>query len=139
MAGDINARQVTINYDGGSVEMAIGNAKGLFNETTTSELTGGKEVNVSVKGHSRTRVIGGPSKTVSAYSYTYTQFPSSGNSLASGGEEVLFSWDGSDGWWTGRVNGPLWKLAKYLESAVSSDAFFKSKGGRTYGPFNKND
>lgn len=137
MAGDLNARRITINYDGGSVEMAVGNAKGLFNETTTSELTGGKVENVAVKGHTRTRVIGGASTTVSPYSYTYTQFPSSGNGSASGGEEVMFAWDGSDGWWTGRVSGPLWKLADYLSKTVSSDAFFKAAGGRSYGPFNK--
>lgn len=119
--------------------MAVGNAKGLFNESTSSDLTGGKEKSVSVKGHNRTRVIGGPSKTVSATSYTYMQYPSSGNSLAAGGEEVLFAWDGSDGWWTGRVNGPLWRLADFLEKTVSSTAFFKAKGGRSYGPFNKNE
>ena len=137
MAGDINARRMTINYEGGSLEMAVGNIKSLFADNLISDFTGGQEETVTVKGHDRVRVIGGPKTTVASNTYTYMQFPSSGNSQAAGGEEVMFSWDGSDGWWTGRVNGPLWKLAEYLNKTVPFPAFFKAKGGRTYGPFNK--
>ena len=138
MAGDLNARRMTINYEGGSIEMAVGNVKSLWSDQTISDFTGGEEVSVTVKGHTRTRVIGGPSTTVASNTYVYTQFPSSGNSQAAGGEEVMVSWDGSEGWWTARVNGPLWKLGEYLNSTVPNDAFFKAKGGRTYGPFSKN-
>lgn len=137
MAGDLNARRLTINYDGGSLEMAVGNIKSLFADNLISDFTKGVEETVTVKGHERVRVIGGPKTTVASNTYTYTQFPSSGNSQAAGGEEVLFSWEGSEGWWTGRVNGPLWKLAEYLNSTVPFPAFFKAKGGRTYGPFSK--
>lgn len=137
MAGDMNARRLTINYDGGSLEMAVGNIKSLFADNLISDFTKGVEETVTVKGHERVRVIGGPKTTVASNTYTYTQFPSSGNSQAAGGEEVLFSWEGSEGWWTGRVNGPLWKLAEYLNSTVPFPAFFKAKGGRTYGPFSK--
>ena len=138
MAGDLNARRMTINYEGGSIEMAVGNVKSLFADNTISDFTSGKEASVTVKGHNRTRVIGGPSTTVASNTYVYTQFPSSGNSQAAGGEEVMVSWDGSEGWWTARVNGALWKLGEYLNSTVPNDAFFKAKGGRTYGPFGKN-
>ena len=69
--------------------MALGNIKGLFGESVVSEQTGGKDVTVSVKSHTRTRVIGGAATNVAANSYTYKQFPSSSNSLAAGGEEVV--------------------------------------------------
>ena len=137
MAGDLNARRVTINYDGGSFDMALGNIKGLFGESLVSEQTAGKEVTVSVKSHTRTRVIGGPSTNVAANSYTYTQFPSSSSSLAAGGEEVAVWWEGSNGKWISRVSGPLWKFGEYLNSAAEFDTFFRAAGGKTYGPFRK--
>ena len=117
--------------------MALGNIESLFGDNVVSDFTQGVTKSVTVKGHGRQRVIGGPTTTVASTTYTYTQFPSSGNSQAAGGEEVLLSWEGSEGWWTGRVNGPLWKLGRYLDSAVPFPAFFKAKGGRTYGPFSK--
>ena len=138
MAGDLNARRITINYDGGSFEMALGNIKGLFGESVVSDATGGKEKNVSVKGHTRTRIIGGGSSSISAYSYTYTQFPTSANSMAAGGEEVAVWWEGSAGEWVSRVSGPLWKFAEYLDATADLDCWFKAAGGKTYGPFNKN-
>ena len=137
MAGDLNARRVTINYDGGSFEMALGNIKGLFGESVVSEQTGGKDVTVSVKSHSRTRVIGGPATNVAANSYTYKQFPSSSNSLAAGGEEVAVWWEGSEGRWISRVSGPLYAFGEYLNSAAGFDTFFRAAGGKTYGPFRK--
>ena len=129
---------MTINYEGGSIEMAVGNVLSLWSDQTLSDVTAGKQVSVTVKGHTRTRVIGGPSTTVAATTYDYTQFPSSGNSQAAGGEEVMISWEGSDGWWTSRVNGPVWKLGEYLNKTSPNATFFKIKGGRTYGPFSKN-
>ena len=137
MALDPEARRMTINYEGGSIEMAVGNVLSLWSDQTITDFTAGEEVSVTVKGHTRTRVIGGPSTTVASNTYTYTQFPSSGNSQAAGGEEVMLSWDGSEGWWTTRVNGPMWKLGEYLNKTSPRAAFFKVKGGRTYGPFSK--
>jgi hypothetical protein len=126
---------MTLNYEGGSIEMATGNLTGLFGESAVSDLTKGVTKTVSVKAHSRTRVIGGGSTSIAGGSYTYKQFPSSGNSQAAGGEEVMISWTGSNGWWVARVNGALWKLGEYLDSAAPADVFFKAAGGRTYGPF----
>ena len=137
MAGDFNARRITINYEGGSFEMALGNIKGLFTESLVTEATQGKTVTVSVKSHTRQRVIGGPSTNVAANSYTYKQFPSSTNALAAGGEEVYVWWDGSEGKWVSRVSGPLWLFAEYLSSAAEVNCFFRAAGGKTYGPFKK--
>ena len=134
---DPDARRMTINYEGGSIEMAVGNVRSLWSDQIPSDFTGGEQVTVSVRGHSRTRIIGGPSRQLEPNTYTYTQFPSSGNGQAAGGEEVMMSWDGSEGWWTTRVNGPMWKLGEYLNKTSPRAAFFKVKGGRTYGPFSK--
>lgn len=137
MAGDLNARRVTINYEGGSFDMALGNIKGLFGESLVNEQTQGKDVTVSVKSHARTRVIGGPATNVAANSYTYKQFPSSSHSLAAGGEEVAVWWEGSEGRWISRVSGPLYAFGEYLNSAAEFDTFFRAAGGKTYGPFRK--
>ena len=137
MAGDLNAKRITINYEGGSFEMALGNIKGLFTESLVTEATKGKEVSVGVRTHPRIRVIGGGSKQVESYNYNYRQYPASSNSLAAGGEEVFVWWEGSAGKWVSRVSGPLWKFADYLSSAAEVDCFFRAAGGKTYGPFKK--
>lgn len=137
MAGDFNAKRITINYDGGSFEMALGNIKGLFTEDLVTEATKGKDKTVSVKSHSRTRIIGGGSTNVAATNYTYKQFPSTTNSLAAGGTEVMVWWDGSEGKWVSRVSGPLWKFAEYLGTTAEINCFFRAAGGNTYGPFKK--
>ena len=138
MAQDLDAREVTINYEGGSLSMTVGNAKDLFGADAPFIGGGGLPKTVSVKQHPRTRVIGGPSKTIDGYSYTYDQWPASGHGQAAGGEPVSMAWEGSEGSWIGRVNGPLWQLASFLELNSPKNVFFTALGGKTYGPFNKN-
>ena len=137
MAQDLDAREVTINYEGGSLSMTVGNAKDLFGENSSLIGGGGDPKTVSVKGHSRTRVIGGASKTVAGYSYTYDQWPASGHGQAAGGEPVSMAWEGSEGSWVSRVNGPLWELASFLDANSPKNVFFTALGGKTYGPFKK--
>ena len=60
MASDPDAQSVTINYPGGSLRMALGNAKSLFGENNPNLSPDGEQNTVSVKSHTRTRVIGGP-------------------------------------------------------------------------------
>ena len=67
MSEDLRAREVTINYVGGSLTMKVGNAEHLFGADADIVGTGGLPKTTSVKGHSRVRVIGGASKTVSAF------------------------------------------------------------------------
>ena len=88
MSTDMDARQITLNYEQGSIEMSIGNAKSIFGETFQQLDPGPVPTEVSVKGHSRTPVIGGPSKTISAYSYQYLQWPTSQASNAAAGEVI---------------------------------------------------
>ena len=135
MAQDLDAREVTINYLGGSLSMTVGNAKDLFGENAPFIGGGGLPKTVSVKSHNRTRVIGGGSKTVAAYSYTYDQWPASGHGQSAGGEPVSMAWEGSEGSWIARVNGPLWQLGSFLEDNSPKNVFFTALGGKTYGPF----
>lgn len=135
MAVDLDAGEVTINYNGGSLTMVVGNAKHLFGEG--NPLVSGEPVvkTVSVKQHTRTRVIGGPSKSIGVYSYTYNQWPSSGHGQAAGGTPITMKWEGSQGSWQARVTGPLWKLGDFLEQESPKFVWFRALGGKPYGPF----
>ena len=135
MAVDLDAREVTINYVGGSLTMTVGNAKHLFGEGSEFIGAGGLPKTVSVKSHPRTRVIGGDTKTVSGYTYSYERWPASGHGLAAGGEPVSMTWEGSQGSWLSRVTGPLYALANFLEQESPKSVWFQALGGKNYGPF----
>ena len=137
MDNELRAREVTINYVGGSLTMKVGNAESLFGEDADIIGGGGAKKTTSVKGHPRVRVIGGASKTVSAYTYTYDQWPASGHGQAAGGTPVSMSWEDSEGSWVCRVSGPLWSLASFLDDNAPQNVFFTALGGKTYGPFKK--
>lgn len=137
MAQDLDAREVTLNYLGGSLTMTVGNAKDLFGADAALIGGGGLPKTVSVKSHSRTRVIGGSTKPINAYTYTYEQWPASGHGQAAGGTPVSMAWEGSGGEWIARVDGPLWELAGFLDDNSPKNVFFTAKGGKTYGPFKK--
>ena len=137
MATDLDAREMVINYEGGSLTMTVGNAKDLFGEDATFIDSGGVSKTVAVKSHTRTRVIGGTTTSVAGFSYTYEQWPASGHGTSAGGEPVAMSWEGSEGSWISRVAGPLWSLASFLEENSPKNVFFTALGGKTYGPFKK--
>lgn len=137
MATDLDAREIVINYEGGSLSMAVGNAKNLFGEDASFIGGGGDPKTVAVKGHTRTRVIGGPTTSVAGFSYTFDQWPAKGHGTAAGGEPVAMSWEGSEGEWISRVSGPFWALASFLEDNAPKNVFFTALGGKTYGPFKK--
>ena len=139
MATDLDAREVVINYDGGSLTMKVGNAYDLFGDNYTFISGGGEPKTVAVKSHSRTRVIGGATTSVAGYSYTFDQWPASGHGSSAGGEPVSMSWQGSQGSWVCRVSGPLWSLASFLEANAPKNTFFTALGGKTYGPFKKGE
>ncbi len=137
MATDFDAQSVTINYSGGSIEMVIGNAKDLFGEDASFLSPTGEEKTVSVKSHTRTRVIGGPSTPVEATTYTYTQWPVGSSSNSKGGEAILMRWDGSEGWWTARMSGSAWEFGTFLNANSTKAVTFKTEQGTPYGPFIK--
>lgn len=137
MAQDPDGREISINYEGGSIVMTIGNAKSLFGEDSSVLRPTGVETDVTVKSHNRTRVIGGPSKTIGAFSYTYTQWPVGSSSLAAGGEPIEMAWEGSDGYWTSRMTGSAWELGTFLNATAPVAVTFKTDRGVPYGPFIK--
>ena len=138
MSQDMDARQITLNYDGGSVEMSVGNAKDIFGADFSGLDPGSKEVTVSVKSHSRVRVIGQPSKTVAGYTYTYQQWPTSQASNAGAGTVILMTWEGSDGAFTGRVSGSMADAATFFAANVKKTLAFRTQRGTEYGPFAAN-
>lgn len=137
MAQDLDARETTINYDGGSLTMTVGNLKDLYGEDTNVFGADGQPASVSVKKHPRVRIIGQPPKDVEAHVRNYIQWPTNDRSPAAGGTPVFMSWTGSEGEWGARVSGPLWKLGTFLQSTCPKSVWFHAKGGKGYGPFQK--
>ena len=135
MAVDLDAREVTINYSGGSLTMTVGNAKHLFGEGSEFIGAGGIPKTVGVKTHPRTRVIGGASKQIESYSYPYSQWPATPHGLAAGGTPVMMTWERSQGSWLARGTGPLYALANFLEQESPVHVWFRAQGGKNYGPF----
>lgn len=137
MAQDPDAQLVTINYTGGYLVMPAGNVRSLFGDDPTVLRPEGESVSVSVKSHSRTRVIGGPSTPISGYQYTYTQWPSRTGAQAAGGEAIEMTWEGSEGSWTARMGGSAWELGSFLNEKSPKAVSFTTHNGSIYGPFIK--
>jgi hypothetical protein len=137
MAQDLDARETTINYDGGSLTMTIGNLKDLYGTDTNVFGADGQPMTVSVKGHPRVRVIGGPTTTIAPTVREYIQWPTNDRSPAAGGTAIMMSWTSSEGEWGARVSGPLWKLGSFLQSTSTKSVWFHAVGGKGYGPFQK--
>jgi hypothetical protein len=137
MANDPEARKIPINFEGGTVVMTIGMARNLFSDDPQYISPVGKDKDVTVKNHTRTRVIGGPSAPVAGYSYSYKQWPALPGGNSSGGEAIMMSWDGSDGWWTARLHGSAHDFGTFLNETSPAAVLFKTERGTTYGPFLK--
>jgi hypothetical protein len=137
MADDPKAKNLTVNYAGGSLTMAIGTLESLFGEDAEILAPVPETETVTVKSHSRTRVIGQASSSVTGYSYENIQWPTSQANNAAAGEACLFSWEGSSGTWTGRVTGALSALGVFLVANATKTVVFRSERGTKYGPFKK--
>lgn len=135
MADDPKARSLTVNYAGGSLTMSIGALESLFGADASILTPVPGTETVTVKSHSRTRVIGEPSSTVTGYSYENIQWPTSQANNAAAGEACTFSWEGSDGNWVGRVTGALSALGVFLVANSTKTVVFRSERGTKYGPF----
>ena len=137
MTDDPKARDLTLNYAGGSLTMSRGALEDLFGEDATVLTPVPDTKQVTVKSHSRTRVIGEPASNVTGFSYELTQWPTSQANNAAAGEVVLLSWDGSDGDWTGRVTGSMSALGIWLVDTSTKAVVFRTERGTKYGPFQK--
>ena len=139
MAIDLKAKKVALNFPGGSLTAS----KGLLEAMFGPKLTGaGENVTVgtiTVSGHSRTRVIGGPSTAVGGYSYTDKKYPTTVSGGASGGKVVMLLVGGK--YWTARLSGSLQNFADFITGTsffFNGAFFFKSERGTTFGPFGTN-
>ena len=135
MAVDPNARKLTLSFPGGALTATRGLLVSLFGEgLIAAEATG--TATVSVKAHTRTRVIGGPAKNVAATSYARTKYPSGNLSGAAGGEQIAI-FDSGD-WWTARLSGSHQDFCAFLSGATwasNKTINWKSEKGKPYGPF----
>ena len=137
MAQDFDASNVTINYEGGSITLPIGNAKSLFGDDGFELLRPqAEDVSVSVKAHTRVRVIGEAATNVAANTYTYKKWPRTRRSNAAGGTEITMAWEGSEGSWVARMTGSAAELGTFLNSKSPKAVTF-STAGSNYGPFIK--
>ena len=136
MADDLDARDFTINFTGGSLTMPLGNAKSLFGENNGLLDPPGEEITADVASHPRVRVIGGGSSTVKAHTREYKQFPTSYANNAAAGKQIFMQWEGSDGSWSARVTGSMANFAAWLSAAAAKTVSFRTSRGTKYGPFN---
>ena len=135
MNEDMDAKEITLRYEGGSVSMSRGNAKSIFGEDFDGLNPGPTAVTVSVIGHPRVKTIGGPSTNVSPYSYTYQSWPRSTASNARAGTVIYMEWEGSGGDFTGRVTGSMAKACSYFNDNTKKTLAFRTQRGTEYGPF----
>ena len=85
MAKDPDAMNMTLNYEGGSLTMPLGNLKDIFGDDFDDLNPPGKTVNVSVSQQTRVRVIGGATTTILPFTYSFKQWPTSqANNAAAG-------------------------------------------------------
>ena len=135
---DSDSKNITLNYGSGSITMSRGNAKDIFGADFAALDGGPTETSVSVKSHTRTRVIGEASTPISGYTYTYQQWPTSLASNAAAGMVILMEWEGSEGAFTARVTGPMADAATYFAANVTKTLAFRTQRGTKYGPFSGN-
>lgn len=138
MALDPNASKVSIPFNGGSLTATKGLLTALFGEELVQVASTGSQP-VTVKSHSRVRVIGGPSTNVAGTSYTRTKYPSSSSNGGAGGEAIALYVDGD--WWTARLTGSHQDFNAFLQNATWASgelAIWRSEKGTKYGPFGGN-
>ena len=137
MALDAGSVITTINYEGGSMTTTVGLLEAIWGKDYPGLQTPSTSTQVSVRAHTRTRVIGGASTNVGAYSYTYKQWPTSEANTSAGGAVVLLRIAGVDGQWTARVSGSMSDFGSFLNKDSPKAINFRTERGTKYGPFKK--
>lgn len=124
-----------MGFPGGSLSATRGLLVALFGPALVNAAQTGTDA-VSVKAHSRTRVIGGPATSVSATNYSRVKYPSGRSNGGAGGEAIRLFVGGD--WWTARLTGSHQDFNSWLESSTWASgvtAMWRSEKGTTYGPF----
>ena len=137
MADDPKAKQFTLNYSGGSITSTVGVFESLFGVDAEVLNPVPETETVTVKSHTRVRVIGQPATTVTGYSYENIQWPTSQAGNAAAGKQILIDWQGSDGEWTAMVSGSFAGLGVFLAANSPKTVKFRSERGTKYGPYKK--
>lgn len=136
MATDNKAKKLTLNFPGGSLTATRGLLETMFGEDFAGLTNEPIVSTVSVTGYTRKRVIGGPSTSVAANTYTRSKYPTSVSGGAAGGEAIMINLDGD--FWTARLSGSHQDFAAFLaanDGPLTQSIFWKSEKGTSYGPF----
>lgn len=130
---DNKAKKLTLNFPGGYLTATRGLLEAMFDDLEAL-IPDAEPVTVSVKGHTRTRVIGGVSKTIAPNTYTLQKYPATVAGGPAGGEPIMVNL-GED-WWTARLGGSHQAFAAFLsDGKAATNLFWKSEKGTNYGPF----
>jgi len=135
MAADPKARKISIGFPGGSITATRGLLEAVFGAGLVQSSQYGSAT-VSVDGHSRTRVIGGPTTAVRQHNFTLQKFPTGPQAGGSGGEPIRILYEGK--WWTARLQGSHQALNDWLQDGPGvgvQPRLWKSEKGTPYGPF----
>lgn len=132
MATDPKARKFTLAWDGGYLTATEYLLTALYGKDFMDKVGGGPAVTIAVKNHTRQRVIGGPSKSVSGYSYNVVKYARRVSSQAAGGQAIQIEIGGD--WWTARLGGSVQDFKQWLGGkGKPGEAFqFVSEKGSLY-------
>jgi hypothetical protein len=130
MATDPRARRFSLTWDGGYLTTTVGLLEALYGNDFMDNVGAGAARTVSVKGHTRRRVIGGPTKTIASYDYNVIDYPRRVAGGAAGGQPIKIQHNGT--WWTARLGGSVQDFKQYLAGVGSPQTafvFMTEKGG----------
>lgn len=130
MAVDPKARRFSLTWDGGYLTASVGLLEALYGADFGEKVGAGKAKTISVKGHSRQAMIGGPTKTVASYTYNVIDYPRRLSGGAAGGQPIRIEYGGS--WWTCRLGGSVQDFKAFLAGTGKPNTAFQfmtEKGG----------
>jgi len=132
MAADPKARKFSLTWEGGYLTTTRGLLEEIWGTDFLKTAGAGVPKVVAVKGHTRTRVIGGGSKAVGAYSYNTMEYPRKVKGGAAGGQAILINSSGS--WWTARLGGSVQEFKAFLKGkgAPTTPFTFTTQRGGEY-------
>jgi hypothetical protein len=132
MATDPKARKFSLSWDGGYLTATQYLFEALYGTDFMEKVGAGAAQTIAVKSHSRQRVIGGPSKGVTGYSYNVVKYAKRVSSQAAGGQEIQIEIGGD--WWTARLGGSIQDFKAWLGGkGKPTKAFqFRSERGSVF-------